>query len=106
MVTAKQRAGGAVLAAIGVAALLWQIKILKEEYYFYKIGMICGLLIVFGIAFILMGTDGLMDKDENGKSEAVGFWDLPFRWKLTMALAVLASLAQYIYFDLGAPGLL
>ena len=99
-----QRIIGVVTAIIGVAGLLWQLKILREEYYFYSIGMLCAALIVMGIAMTIMGTDGFIDKDENGETEQFRFMDLPLRWKVTMVLAVVASLGQYIYFDLGAPG--
>jgi len=102
----KQRITGVVTLAVGIAAMLFQIKVLREKFYFYEIGMLCGALIVFGIAMMIMGTDGFIEKDENGEHEPFSFMDLPLRWKATMVLAVLGMIGMYAYFDSGAPGLL
>lgn len=105
MASSKQRIVGLIMIVVGIAGFFWQLNILRESFYFYKIGAIFSVLVVLGIAIVIMGTTGLMDRDENGERRQ-SFGDFPLKWKIVLGLSIVTGIANLIYFDFGAPGML
>jgi len=102
---AKRIGIAAALIVVGIGGLLWQIDILKNEGYFYKIGGLCSVIIVFGFASLFLNFSDLTAEDGSGKQQSLSFSDMPTGWKVAFVLSILAGIGQFAYFEMGAPGL-
>ena len=105
-ITQKQRLGGLIFILLGVAGFLYQIRILNEQYLYYKVGLLCSAFVVIGIAMFFLNYASILEKDDSGKLVSKSFGEWPWPWKIVMGLSILAGIGQMIYFEMGAPGLL
>lgn len=98
----KNKIIGLASLAIGVATLLFQMKLLREEGSFYVFGVLSSALIVLGIAALCsVNLSDAQFENEDGSKSNVSFGDMPTPIKITMVLALAAAAGQFAFFTYG-----
>ena len=100
---AKNKILGLVLIAVGVATLIFQINRLHATGTFLSIGMLSAAFIVLGIGSFFTDLTDFQEDDGSGNKRNKSFGELRGAQKGVIVLGVLAAVAQFAYFKMGAP---